>query len=157
MKSLKKVPGKNKGLSKLPTAVRNKMGYMKKGGKVMKYGGKVVKYQTGGENVLPEVTVVGKKGAGLKERTVVGRGLSGEDYTRRRGELLSEYKDAWLRKNHRHPKAPIPSYDMSMINDNIRKQLIKEGITERGVTNKKTKERLSPEMEEQYRERTARK
>lgn len=34
MKALKKVPGDKKGLSKLPTTVRNKMGYMKKGGKV---------------------------------------------------------------------------------------------------------------------------
>lgn len=34
MKALKKVPGDKKGLSKLPTAVRNKMGYMKDGGKV---------------------------------------------------------------------------------------------------------------------------
>ena len=40
MKALKKVPGDKKGLSKLPTAVRNKMGYMKKGGKVYKAGGK---------------------------------------------------------------------------------------------------------------------
>ena len=32
--SLKPVPAKNKGLSKLPTKVRNKMGFMKKGGKV---------------------------------------------------------------------------------------------------------------------------
>lgn len=43
MKALKKVPGKNKGLSKLPTAVRNKMGYMKKGGKVYQGGGKAPK------------------------------------------------------------------------------------------------------------------
>ena len=41
MKALKKVSGKNKGLSKLPTAVRNKMGYMKKGGKVYQDGGAV--------------------------------------------------------------------------------------------------------------------
>ena len=34
MKALKKVPSDKKGLSKLPTEVRNKMGYMKKGGKV---------------------------------------------------------------------------------------------------------------------------
>lgn len=35
--SLKPVDSsKNPGLSKLPTAVRNKMGYMKKGGKVKK-------------------------------------------------------------------------------------------------------------------------
>jgi len=32
--SLKPVPAENKGLSKLPTKVRNKMGFMKKGGKV---------------------------------------------------------------------------------------------------------------------------
>lgn len=37
---LKEVPSGAKGLSKLPTAVRNKMGYMKKGGKVYKTGGK---------------------------------------------------------------------------------------------------------------------
>jgi hypothetical protein len=38
MKALKKVPSDKKGLSKLPTAVRNKMGYMKGGGKVKKKG-----------------------------------------------------------------------------------------------------------------------
>ena len=30
---------KNPGLAKLPTQVRNKMGYMKKGGRVKKFGG----------------------------------------------------------------------------------------------------------------------
>ena len=34
--SLKAVPANNKGLKKLPTEVRNKMGYMNKGGKVKK-------------------------------------------------------------------------------------------------------------------------
>ena len=33
-KILKKVPAKAKGLKKLPKKVRNKMGFMKKGGKV---------------------------------------------------------------------------------------------------------------------------
>ena len=33
-KVLKAVPADNKGLKKLPTKVRNKMGFMKKGGKV---------------------------------------------------------------------------------------------------------------------------
>tara|TARA_R100001015_G_C4629980_1_gene191255 strand:- start:434 stop:745 length:312 start_codon:yes stop_codon:yes gene_type:complete len=37
--SLKAVPEGNKGLSKLPAPVRNKMGYMKDGGKVMKMRG----------------------------------------------------------------------------------------------------------------------
>ena len=34
MKKLKPVSNKNKGLKKLPKSVRNKMGFMKKGGKV---------------------------------------------------------------------------------------------------------------------------
>jgi hypothetical protein len=34
--ALKAVPSSNTGLSKLPTAVRNKMGYQKKGGSVKK-------------------------------------------------------------------------------------------------------------------------
>ncbi len=38
-KDLKKVKPNQKGLKKLPTEVRNKMGYMKKGGRVRKFGG----------------------------------------------------------------------------------------------------------------------
>ena len=42
---MKSVPKGNKGLAKLPKTVRNKMGYMKKGGAVtkMKRGGAVKK------------------------------------------------------------------------------------------------------------------
>ena len=36
---LKPVPADNKGLGKLPTEVRNKMGFMKRGGKVEKMNG----------------------------------------------------------------------------------------------------------------------
>ena len=36
---LKSIPAKNKGLSKLPTPVRNKMGFKKRGGKVQKRAG----------------------------------------------------------------------------------------------------------------------
>lgn len=36
MKKLKPVPANNKGLKKLPKPVRNKMGFMKKGGRVKK-------------------------------------------------------------------------------------------------------------------------
>ena len=44
--SLKPVPSDNKGLAKLPTEVRNKMGYMKKGGekllsKMAQYGSEI--------------------------------------------------------------------------------------------------------------------
>lgn len=292
MKALKKVPGKNKGLGKLPTAVRNKMGYMKKGGKVyqsggkapkgeidlgkgsykgmtlsdaeelnrrvgenygkhaseirtgykglddhmdemesdrrqafaraggkyydgdgagdarrekayadrleartalkirmekhdaktkaeqaedrkkamkavdtynkstakMKKGGKIVKYQEGGKTtVLPEVTVVGKKGKGLRERTVVGRGVSGEDYTKRRNELTSEYTDAYVRKMRRGPGYKLTPREKSDIADQVRMKLQKEGMTEQGVTSKETGKRLSPEMEKQYRDRIRRK
>ena len=48
--SLKEVPSKSKGLSKLPKSVRNKMGYMKHGGKVddkMMYGGSMKKAMYG--------------------------------------------------------------------------------------------------------------
>jgi len=40
MKSLKPVPAKNKGLSKLPKKVRNKMGFMRNGGEVMMVQGR---------------------------------------------------------------------------------------------------------------------
>ena len=43
-KVLKKVKPNQKGLKKLPKKVRNKMGYMKDGGRVKKmYGGKAMK------------------------------------------------------------------------------------------------------------------
>jgi len=47
-KQLKSVPSGNKGLKKLPTEVRNKMGYMAKGGAVMKAKGGSVKMAKGG-------------------------------------------------------------------------------------------------------------
>ncbi len=46
---LKKVPTGNKGLGKLPTQVRNKMGFMKKGGMVEKYtAGGIIKARGAG-------------------------------------------------------------------------------------------------------------
>lgn len=50
--SLKDIPAGNKGLSKLPTATRNKMGFKKAGGPVSKKmgGGKVYKYKHGTGN-----------------------------------------------------------------------------------------------------------
>ena len=74
---MKKVPagGKGKGLSKLPKTVRNKMGYMKKGGTAMKIakgykkGGVATKkakgYSKGG---------VAKKAKGMKRGGVKTRG-----------------------------------------------------------------------------------
>ena len=47
-KQLKSAPAGNKGLKKLPTEVRNKMGFMSKGGTVMKSKGGAVKMSKGG-------------------------------------------------------------------------------------------------------------
>lgn len=49
----KPVPADNKGLAKLPTEVRNKMGYMRSGGAVkkMRSGGAVKKMAKGGAAV----------------------------------------------------------------------------------------------------------
>lgn len=48
--AMKSVPKDNPGLKKLPTKVRNKMGYMAKGGYAKEYnkGGAVMKYGKGG-------------------------------------------------------------------------------------------------------------
>jgi hypothetical protein len=53
MKNLKDVPTGNKGigLSKLPTGVRNNMGFKKQGGKVMKRKGGGMAYQLYGGKV----------------------------------------------------------------------------------------------------------
>ena len=53
MKNLKDVPTGNKGigLSKLPTGVRNNMGFKKQGGKVMKRRGGGMAYQLYGGKV----------------------------------------------------------------------------------------------------------
>ena len=47
-KQLKSAPAGSKGLKKLPTEVRNKMGFMSKGGTVMKSKGGAVKMSKGG-------------------------------------------------------------------------------------------------------------
>ena len=63
---LKQIPEGNKGLAKLPEAVRNKMGYMQYGGMVADdeegymYGGKV-KYKEGGEVFKPHMMYKGDK------------------------------------------------------------------------------------------------
>ena len=48
MGGLKDVPAENKGLGKLPTSVRNKMGYKKDGGMTMKHTKKTKGYAKGG-------------------------------------------------------------------------------------------------------------
>jgi hypothetical protein len=82
---------KNPGLSKLPTEVRNKMGYMKKGGMAMKKGmhkmadGKMMKdsdmpkmkmggmaYKEGGKADLAQDKKMAKKAVGMHEKQLHG-------------------------------------------------------------------------------------
>jgi hypothetical protein len=63
----------NPGLSKLPTEVRNKMGYMKKGGmakKKMKMGG--MAYKEGGKADLAQDKKMAKKAVGMHEKQLHG-------------------------------------------------------------------------------------
>ncbi len=56
---LKKVDKKkNPGLAKLPEKVRNKMGYMKNGGRVKKATGGIVKYGKNGKITISESKVI---------------------------------------------------------------------------------------------------
>jgi hypothetical protein len=64
---------KNPGLSKLPTEVRNKMGYMKKGGmakKKMKMGG--MAYKEGGKADMAQDKKTVKKAVGMHEKQLHG-------------------------------------------------------------------------------------
>ena len=64
---------KNPGLSKLPTEVRNKMGYMKKGGmakKKMKMGG--MAYKEGGDADMAQDKKMAKKAVGMHEKQLHG-------------------------------------------------------------------------------------
>jgi len=61
--SLKAVPEDNKGLSKLPTEVRNKMGYMKEGGKPGLYANINAKRERIAHGSGEKMRRVGSKGA----------------------------------------------------------------------------------------------
>ena len=71
---MKKVDAsENPGLSKLPTEVRNKMGYMKKGGmakKKMKMGG--MAYKEGGKADMAQDKKTAKKAVGMHEKQLHG-------------------------------------------------------------------------------------
>jgi len=121
---------------------------------MMKYmmGGKMPKAQNGIK--LDEVVVKDKKGAGVKEASVVGRGKTGEEYTAKRQELVA----AELAKLQ---KGKAPGYkptdrERSDAMDRVRQQLTKEGYQERGVIRKDTKTRLSPEDEAYAKDRMKR-
>jgi hypothetical protein len=60
----------NPGLSKLPTEVRNKMGYMKKGGMAMKKGG--MAYKEGGKADMAQDKKTVKKAVGMHEKQLHG-------------------------------------------------------------------------------------
>jgi hypothetical protein len=103
---------------------------------------------------LPEVTVVGKKGKGLKETTEVGRGYSGAEYLaeqkRVRANTISDFKT----KNRYAPGRKVSQENMDLyITPKVRKTLKETGYTERGVRKKSDNTRLTSEQESQYRRR----
>jgi len=103
---------------------------------------------------LPEVTVVGKKGKGLKETTEVGKGYSGAEYLaeqkRVRANTISDFKT----KNRYAPGRKVSQEDMDLyITPKVRKTLKETGYTERGVRKKSDNTRLTSEQEGQYRRR----
>ena len=70
----------NPGLAKLPTEVRNKMGYMKKGGMAekempMKKGGKVKKMMSGGMHKMPDGKMM--KDSAMKKMNMGGMAKGG--------------------------------------------------------------------------------
>ena len=89
-KNLKPVPEGNKGLKKLPTEVRNKMGFMKKGGQVAgpkgytkkkkpkSFAELVYSSSDGSEYQKDKVTKSGKRLGGFKRGGLVKGGTSAQ-------------------------------------------------------------------------------
>ena len=71
-KQLKNVPAGNKGLKKLPTAVRNKMGFMAKGGAVMKAKGGAVMAKGGSVKMAKGGSVKMAKGGMASKGYAIG-------------------------------------------------------------------------------------
>ena len=71
MGGLKDVPAENKGLGKLPTSVRNKMGYKKDGGMTMKHTKKTKGYAKGGMKKTK-----GYAKGGMKKPKMMGGGMN---------------------------------------------------------------------------------
>jgi len=81
-KKLKPVPKDNKGLGKLPTQVRNKMGFMKKGGQVAGPKNYTKKGLGKGYQTLPYIIPEGKKGDAIRKmfmnrKTVIKKNKGG--------------------------------------------------------------------------------
>jgi hypothetical protein len=82
---LKEVPGDNTGLSKLPTDVRNKMGYMKEGGKAKS------KVNEAGNYTKPELRK--RIFNSVKAAAIVGTG-AGQWSARKAQVMAKRYKQA---------------------------------------------------------------
>ena len=121
---------------------------------LMKYfkGGKMPKAQNG--IALDQVVVKGKRGAGVQSQGVVARGVTGDEFTAKRQELIAA-ETAKLQKGKAPGYKPTERERSDMM-DRVRQQLYKEGYQEQGVVRKDTKERLSPEDEKYARERMTR-
>ena len=86
--ALKKVDsGENPGLSKLPTEVRNKMGYMKKGGMAKSY-------KEGGKADLAQDKKMTKKAVGMHEKQLHGGKKSDLSALKKGGRIASKGEHA---------------------------------------------------------------
>lgn len=104
MKALKKVPGKNKGLGKLSTAVRNKMGYMKKGGKVYQSGGEVPKGEIDlGKTAASKYNLTLKKAEEMVDRVEKNYGRDESDV--RTGVKAIDDRQDRIESNRRQARA----------------------------------------------------
>ena len=89
-KSLKKVPGSAKGLSKLPKDVRNKMGYMKNGGKVKKVKKKDKESLENAKKAIEEKSRMmryGNKEGGFAEGSLEKIGVIGRQNKKKFGKM----------------------------------------------------------------------
>ena len=82
-KQLKSAPAGNKGLKKLPTEVRNKMGFMSKGGTVMKSKGGAVKMSKGGAVKMSKGGAVKMSKGGVIKKMNMGGPVGGMARRRR--------------------------------------------------------------------------
>ena len=67
---------KNPGLAKLPTEVRNRMGFMKKGGDVKKAGKAAMKGGELGAAIAKVKKKQGKKAGGMAKKKMMGGGMT---------------------------------------------------------------------------------
>lgn len=143
---LKPIPKGNKGLPKLPKSVRNKMGYMAKGGGVEDSNKYLVRYSQTNQQVevLEDIIpVLNKYGIKLNYGTSVGKRPQTIIFDKR-------YQDSILRINaDGYESEYLPEYDgeefrdasdlEDILKNSQSNEMAKGGGTKKNITTKKTK------------------